>query len=320
MSVFASAIAQQFPYQFSYTNEPYVALSNGITLNNDDVWNEGVTFPLGFSFQFGGVSYDSLILEGYSGGLFPKGDAFFNDTTDAILGYVVNTSLAPKGNTKARYFTTGTAPNRIVKVEMFRAGFDGEAGEVSYQIWLYETSNTIQIRLGTQTVPNPSNTFFNKVSPLIGFMLDYYYVNEFESVFPQAQFVVGSPTAPVDSIIVNGTLDESNQEGPLYGMTGLPLDNSVFTFTPGVVSTKQALLTALRVSPNPAQDIVRIEGMDERKAAQVQLMDQQGRVITSNELPAGETLLRLPVDLPPGLYLLRYNCGTQIAVAKLLKI
>ncbi len=104
MSVFASAIAQQFPYQFSYTNEPYVALSNGITLNNDDVWNEGVTFPLGFSFQFGGVSYDSLILEGYSGGLFPKGDAFFNDTTDAILGYVVNTSLAPKGNTKARYF------------------------------------------------------------------------------------------------------------------------------------------------------------------------------------------------------------------------
>jgi hypothetical protein len=261
-----------------------------------------------------------MVLDGYTGALFTEAFLLSEDTIDAILGYAASAGITPRSNTIARYITTGTAPNRIAKAEMFRGGFDGLPGEVSFQIWLYETSNTIQIRLGDQNVPDPNGTFFNQHSPLIGFMLDYYYVNNDESVFPQAQFVVGTPASPIDSIIINGTLNESLENGPQYGSTDIPLNNSVYTFAPGSVSTKQPLLSSFRLSPNPAQDVVRIEGIDGNEAAQVQLLDEQGRMLALLELPAGETVLRLPAQMIPGLYLLRYTSGGRSAVSKLMKI
>lgn len=319
LSFYTRSYAQQFPYQFSYTNEPYATLTGGTELDQDSVWDEGVNVPFGFDFQFGGQLYNRMTLDGYNGGLFPEG-ALFGDTIDAIFGYAVYPGIYPKANTIVRYLNTGAAPNRIAKVEMFQVGFDGVAGEVSYQIWLYETSNTIQIRLGNQDIQDPAETFFNKKSPLIGFMLDYHSLNDFESVFPHAQFVVGTPASPMDSIIINGILDESSDDGPQYGLTGVPLNNSVFTFTPGVVSTNQAHLSSFRLSPNPAQDVVRLEGIEGNEAAQIQLLDEQGRVVASLEMPAGETILRLPEHLTPGLYLLRYTSRGQVGVSKLLKI
>ena len=312
--------AQQFPYQFAYTNEPYVALDNGTVLDDNEVFDFGAIVPLGFDFQFGGETVNKMVLQGFSGALLLESSLVTEDSTDAILGYTVNPGLAPKANTIVRHSTTGTAPNRIAKMEMYRAGFEGVVGEVSFQFWLYETSNRIQIRLGNQSIPNPVETFFNKKSPIIGFMLDYHYINDTESLFPEAQFVVGNPASPMDSIIVNELFDDSLFDGPQYGLTGLPLNNSVFTFTPGVVSTKQPALSAFRLSPNPAQDVVRLEGIEGNAAAKVQLLDEQGRVIVAMEMPAGETILHLPADLVPGLYLLHYTSGGQSAVSKLLKV
>ena len=261
-----------------------------------------------------------MILDGYSGALFSADSGLFSDTIDAILAYTVYPGLIAKTNTIVRHITEGTAPNRIAKVEFFKAGFDGIAGEVSFQVWLYETTNAFQVRLGEQTIPNPTDTYFNNVSPLIGYMVDYYYASDFISVFPQAQFVVGTPAAPQDSVIVDGILDDNVSEGPQYGMTGVPLNNSVFTYAPGLVSTQQPVLSAMRISPNPAQDVVRLEGVETTKAAQVQLMDQQGRLVSLLEMAAGDNTLQLPSDLAPGIYTLRYNSDTQMAVSKLMKM
>ncbi|MEQ1915742.1 MAG: hypothetical protein ABL856_03350, partial [Gallionella sp.] len=100
------------------------------------------------------------------------------------------------------------------------------------------------------------------------------------------------PASPMDSIIINGILDESSDDGPQYGLTGVPLNNSVFTFTPGVVSTKQAHLSSFRLSPNPAQDVVRLEGIEGNEAAQIQLLDEQGRY-TSREQAGVSKLLKI---------------------------
>lgn len=314
--------AQQFPYQFNYSNEPYSPLSNATEMD-EGVWEEGTFFPLGFDFQFAGQTMNRMVLEAYSAALIPEYSYFLSDSTDAILGYTVSYGFLPIANTVIRYQTDGVAPNRIAKLEFYRAGLDNNVGEVTFQIWLFETSNAFQIRLGEQSITDPSEAFFNKVSPLIGFMVGYHYLNNTESIFPQAQFVVGSPSMPTDSIIINGTLDESMFNGPQYGQTGLPLLNSVFTFTPGNISAaQQAHLSPIRLSPNPALDVVRIEGIATTESVQVQILNEQGRLIANLEMPAGEQILNLPENMPPGLYLLRctHTGNRQSTTLKLIKI
>jgi hypothetical protein len=314
----ADVQAQAFPYQFSYTNEAYAPLSNATVLNNNAVWNDEVDVPLGFTFLFDNQPHTAMFVLGYSGALLPVGQYDSSDTLDAIFGYTVSAGVGPVNNTIVRYKTDGTAPNRIFKFEMANAGFEGGPGQVSFQIWLYETSNAIQIRLGSQTVPNPG-IFFNGVSPLIGYMLNYYYISDDESVFPQAQFVAGTPGSPQDSIVINGFLNEGISDGPLYGMSALPLNNSVFTFTPGTVSTRQPELTLMQLLPNPAVDFVQLSGLDRSKSAQVQLLDTEGKLLRQLELPAGDNTLRLPADLPPGAYVLRYVGDIQMAVSRFIK-
>ncbi|HLP95818.1 MAG TPA: T9SS type A sorting domain-containing protein [Saprospiraceae bacterium] len=315
----AFAQAQTFPYQFSYTNEPYTGLTNATVLNNIAVWNDEATAPIGFTFLFDNLPQTEMFVLGYSGAILPVGQYENGDTLDAIFGYAVLPGLSPLSNTIVQYKTEGSAPNRIFKLEMAKAGFDGVQGEVSFQIWLYETSNAIQIRLGNQFVPNPANTYFNTKSPLIGYMLNYHYFDDDEAIFPQAQFVTGTPQVPQDSVITGDIYNEALFDGPQYGMSGIPLNNSVFTFTPGTVSTNQPGLTLMQLFPNPVVDYVQLAGLDRSGAAQVQLMDAQGKLLRQLELSAGEDHLQLPEDLAPGAYTLRYTAQGQLAVARFIK-
>lgn len=317
LSVFAQA--QNFPYQFSYTNEPYAGLTNATVLNNAEVWSDELNVPLGFVFQFDNQAHIEMNVLGYSGAILPVGQFDSGDTLDAIFGYAALPGLLPLSNTKVQHKTDGSAPNRIFKLEVSGAGFDGVQGEVSFQIWLYETTNAIQIRLGNQFIPDPVDTYFNGVSPLIGYMLNYHYIDNEKAIFPQAQFVVGTPQVPQDSVIIDDLYYEQLFEGPQYGMSGVPLNNSVFTYTPGTVSTHQPETTSMQVYPNPVADFVQLKGMDRSEVAQVQLLDAQGRLLRQLELSAGEDQLKLPQDLAPGAYTLRYSSQGQLAVARFVK-
>lgn len=314
------ANAQNFPYEFTYANEPYVNLTNATVLDKVALWEDGINLFFEFEFQFGNETMDHMILDGYTGGLFTEDSFVFGDSTDAILPYTTYPGFTAKVNTVIRYVIEGDSPNRIIKVEFYRVGLVGVAGEVTFQIWVYETSNAFQFRIGPQNIPNPGGTFYNNKSPLIGFMLDYHYTSETESVFPQAQFVVGAPAAPVDSVVINGYLDEQIEEGPQYGLTGKPLENSVYTFTPGSVATRQPVLSTLQISPNPAHESVQLDGLNFETATQVQLLDEQGRMVAVLELPAGVQVLRLPVDMASGLYLLQCTSAKQQAIGRFLKI
>lgn len=315
----AFAQAQTFPYQFSYTNEPYEELTNATVLDNNLVWDDQATVPVGFTFLFDNLPQTEMFVLGYSGAILPVGQYENGDTLDAIFGYAVLPGFLPFSNTKVQYKTDGSAPNRIFKLEMSKVGFDGIQGQVSFQIWLYETSNAIQVRLGNQFVPNPTNTYFNGISPLIGYMLNYHYFDDDQAVFPQAQFVTGTPQVPQDSVITGDIYYEALFDGPQYGMSGIPLNNSVFTYTPGTVSTNQPGLTLMQLFPNPAVDYVQLTGLDRSEAAQVQLLDAQGKLLRQLELAAGEDQLQLPVDLAPGAYTLRYTAQGQLAVARFVK-
>ena len=67
-----------------------------------------------------------------------------------------------RGTTIPRYVTTGTAPNRIFKLEWYKQKWDYQnTGDViSFQVWLYEGSNRIEYiyNRGAAAVTNASAT------------------------------------------------------------------------------------------------------------------------------------------------------------------
>lgn len=100
-------------------------------------------------------------------GLGTEGSRRSDTAADVIFGFSPY-ELIPASGTSVRYRADGTAPNRICTVEWFKAGFYDTPGEVTFQIWLYEQNDVIQIRLGPRSVLDPATTFYNGQSPLIG--------------------------------------------------------------------------------------------------------------------------------------------------------
>ncbi len=123
--------------------------------------------PIGFSFTFNGVSYTQFSVN--ANGLMRLGSSavgtsFSNTTTNAgtnspaLMPYWDD--LATGTNGSVRYVVTGTAPNRILKVEWFvtvpRATGGTAAGR--FQAWLYENTNVIEYIYGSGMVANTTNS------------------------------------------------------------------------------------------------------------------------------------------------------------------
>ncbi|HNL37911.1 MAG TPA: T9SS type A sorting domain-containing protein [Saprospiraceae bacterium] len=310
---FIGLFGQSQPYDFVVTHETYVSLNNATALDPVAVWDdEYASVPLGFDFNFDDETLDQFYVLGYLGALVSNAE--FNSGMDAIFGYGAY-SLANINGTEVRYKTEGTAPNRICKIEWYKAGFTDSDGTVSFQIWLYETSNRIDIRMGSSDVVEPELAFFNGSSPLIGLMVDYD--EDVNYTIGYSHWVVGDASAPADTILY----DYEDEDQPPFGCSGPPSVNLVLSFYPGgTIGTHTSLLPVekLGIYPNPAHDIVFFSRpLEEERLAQV--YDQQGRLLWSAQLPAGATYLPLADEWPAGRYVIRIAGKDKIAVSAIAK-
>lgn len=130
------------------------------------VWdnNAAVSIPIGFSFNFNGTNYANAFVSpnGFItlGGTAPVGTDYFplNNAIGqgAIAAYAwdlaVNASFGTPQTNAVSYELTGTAPNRILKIE-WRDAFRRQvvtpftldtASSLSMQLWLYETTNVVE--------------------------------------------------------------------------------------------------------------------------------------------------------------------------------
>ncbi|MCA0236052.1 MAG: zinc-dependent metalloprotease [Bacteroidetes bacterium] len=75
----------------------------------------------------------------------------------------------------------------------------------------------------------------------------------------------------------------------------------------------------LKVYPNPANDLLRIEYPVSRLEGNVRLFDLQGRLRHTLQLPASGGLLEIPVsDFPHGIYVAQWFCNGQTGYTKVL--
>ncbi|RYZ56490.1 MAG: T9SS type A sorting domain-containing protein [Sphingobacteriales bacterium] len=151
-------------YAFTNTVTPYQTIVGGtgttaVTLSSvDDAISAPVAIP--FPFNFGGTPFNDFKIN--SNGWINLGSASTSTTEYSALT-TVNNSIAVfnrdlNGNntTTNTYYvqTVGTSPNRITKIEWVNVkSFSGSANPATanFQLWLYETSNVVEMHYGAFT-------------------------------------------------------------------------------------------------------------------------------------------------------------------------
>lgn len=155
------------------TFAPVAGSGTAVILSDDDFSG---TLPIGFTFNFFGVDYTDFYISsnGFitfsntgddgccSGDVLPNGSS----TLENMIAFGWE-DLYPPGNGVVEYFTTGTAPNRMLIVNFTDVPFCcGSTADVTSQVILYEMSNIIEIHSthmeafssGTQGIENVGGT------------------------------------------------------------------------------------------------------------------------------------------------------------------
>jgi len=159
-------------YAFSTTTSPFQTIVGGtgttaVTLSSmDDSISASQTLP--FTFNFGGTNFTTYKIN--SNGWINLGAASTATTNYSSLSGTDNNVIAAfnrdlnGGNTTSTTYyvqTVGTAPNRITKIEWvniksFSSTINPETG--NFQVWLYESSNAVEIRYGSFTSASARTT------------------------------------------------------------------------------------------------------------------------------------------------------------------
>ncbi|MEM6262014.1 MAG: T9SS type A sorting domain-containing protein [Bacteroidota bacterium] len=295
-------------YVLDVKQEPFITLANGSRLN-PGVWDdERFSLPIGFPFEFMGVTYDSILVDCNGGVLFYLDDKF-TDTLAVFSAFGLfekGADLLDRGDTSGisispiSYDLSGVAGEQILKIEWRNAGFFDEYSlygtlndSVSVQLWMHEKGNKIESRIGPNAVSR--GAFFSAEGPVIGMghvdTLFYEFSNGFYLTGPsQSPYVIPPFTA----------LDDSPREG------------SVFSFSPKTTTTstlQENEYFHINVYPVPAQDYIHVEFDPEQgKDFTLELTDMYGKTLKNyGKVEALQGHITIPVlDLPTGLYNLRF--------------
>jgi hypothetical protein len=152
-----SAGLEASKYCFTASSSPYGILTNatdviGINAGEDDDVSDPIT--LLFPFTFGSSVYTDVRVS--SNGWLTFGAPNISTASQNYVNTESNATLLKpvlmplwddlKCTIKPRYITSGTAPNRIFKVEWYKQKWNYQASgdQISFQLWLYETSNKIE--------------------------------------------------------------------------------------------------------------------------------------------------------------------------------
>lgn len=155
-------------YSFSQSNTAYVPLASSTTIHDSGWDNNIASVTIPFTFNFNGVDYSAASVNSNGYITFGVTNSLANSfspisSTRTYFGAVsaFGRDLISNASTIV-YGTEGGAPNRVFVVQWNNArryNFGAVTGDVlNFQIRLYETSNLIQVRYGSNTFATTSLT------------------------------------------------------------------------------------------------------------------------------------------------------------------
>jgi len=284
-------------YTLTTTTASFSLLTGAISLSNNTPWDDPTfIIPLPFTFNVQGEQVDSLVMDGLGGNLLGIRNGATTVTIIAPFdvdlidrGYDSSISLSP-----ISYKVDGSAGSRILKVEWKDAGSYAEYADsggvlnmyISFQAWIYEGSNIIEYRYGTNTINNPSLFYDGDDGAFIG------------------TAIVDGAAAVAN--LLNGPVANPSLSMLLESITGTPASGTLYRLTPlgGTSSVSENNLAhKMKAWPNPVTDVLNLELKNEQQA-RIALYNLQGQKVKQQLLTESRSSLDLS-DLPAGAYLIR---------------
>lgn len=314
----SSPIRAQLNYNFSVHNQTYTPLTNAISMNGAVIWDdESFKVPMGFTFTVNGVSIDSfnLLLAQLIG----------EDTTAIFSGFsTVGADLWDKGSVSRsismspiRYQVSGAAPNRIFKAEVFNAGFYDEfdmfgtnSDYLSFQVWLYETSNVFEIHFGASNINHASDYFsIGAGKPLVGYFRNLDLDN---GVASKLYYLKGNPVSP----LIDSTSDLTTFSD---GLNSFPSEGTIYRFAPKTTTVTDVInLIKVRVYPTITADQVFIDNDETDEVSYLIYSTDARQVGKQGTLLKGINSIGL-VDMPKGVYVVQLQSKVGFRTHRIIK-
>lgn len=279
----AEATFSQY-YTFTQLNQPYNDIFTGTVISTPG-WDYLDIFEIPFPFQFKyfGVEFDTLYVAGGYGSFVALGSGSFGD--NQLFFYDAPIMDPGAGLGAISYLVSGSAPNRIVQMQIENAGFMYDqtfSDFMDVQVWFYETTNVIEIHNGPNSVLNNNSWYTGYSGPTIALLRD---TSTFIHLYGPASNASSSTTYVGDFV------------------TGAPPENSVYRFSPVTTGIDNIHELAITVFPNPSNGSIIINAASVKMNTVLEVFSMQGQLMKSSVLAPG--ISHLTLDYPPGIYLLK---------------
>jgi hypothetical protein len=207
--------AQNFNYQFSVGNSNYVEINNPTYIATNASWlTTSVKIPIGFNLDFMGKTFDSVSV--YNNGYLVFDKNFNYGIAAFTFNMGANLDSLGQSSSSISYNISGSAENRILKIQFKDCSVSENSGGVNYQVWLFENQRAFAISVGQTTCTNETLSSCSKMVGLID-------LNDLENG-QMALLLNGDPSLPTPKAINNG-----EKKGRL---DRFPSANTLYTFVP----------------------------------------------------------------------------------------
>lgn len=326
--------AQPIKYSFTYFHDAYTELTNDTLLNNGQMWsNEFYNWhvPFGFNFTLYGDTLTGMYLQspttlandsvtinnGLILGIFDMICPMYDPIYDRAVSFLIHhpwlwgdttLSLSP-----VSYKTEGQAPNRIAKIQWKNIGLMNDTTGnmyVNMQLWLYESTNVIEMRYGPSYTPDMW-VFNNYKGPIVWL----FYQSGYNEPVGIAECLKDTAIAPIAYTYNLDTLQPSQ----FHTLQGMPDSGMVYRFTPYSDTVVTGVRTVaknpqINLAPNPVVNSLTINA--DEALQHVVITNSVGECVYSS---TGSSNKNLKIDmsaLPAGVYLVQVN---DKAVKKVVK-
>lgn len=315
-------------YEFSVSTDTYTDLTGSTSLNNGMTWDDPqITIPIGFEFQYFDSLYTQIFIEdeGLGGllafneseNLVPSIVSYGTDVIDRGYDFLMG-DYTETSQSNISYLLEGTEGNKILKIEWNNVGFYAEmdvdnvsTDYTNFQLWLYEGSNDIEIRVGPNSVTQPDLCYEGESGSFIGLVEEVNYFNGFFN--GEVVLITGDPSAPVVTSF------------PYYynipRLDGTIPEGTVYKFAKGTVSTSNALADdwQISLSPNPSNDHFKIiSDIENNKLASsnISIVNTFGQTVKEIDFTPDAIDIS---DLSAGTYFIQIKNTSEMTTRKLIK-
>ncbi|MFK8007860.1 MAG: T9SS type A sorting domain-containing protein [Saprospiraceae bacterium] len=325
--IFSNSYTQTFPYFLEIETDTYTDLEGATELTSvGDNWDDpDYTIPIGFNFDFYGNTYSTIFISGLGSWLVFE-DIYTTDSIEVLIPYFDDLAdienVNPANQSTISYSIEGAAGQQILKIQWKDCGFYEEIfnmtsptanNTISFQAWLYEGSNNIEVRFGPSTLPDAA-TIHDYGSPVCGMIENISNVTDEFEAFWHLTGEATNPTITSSDVTVLDTYS-------IPGLDSDPASGQVYRFATVPTSIKLPTQTLdLNVYPTAVTDEFFVEVNEEilNEKTQISVVNNLGQVIYNNTI--ANTKERLDAsNFPSGIYYVRIHNENGIGTKKIIK-